>query len=262
MRRLGAVAAFCLLGAMAYCEPEGDLRLGADKAVTEKEAPEKPLKQFFFVGTSNYHILLRESEARIDRQLNDTFGLITPDWRNPRTFKDWSEEFLLWDLWFGYGRVLSKHFAWSIYTGGGLGTVPNEHTFHPLLMPVKFKVDFTRMSVLAGTSITWYPFGPPKKQDGFWRNLAASRPMAEANIGYSHQVSIADVKLGLPIVGDAIHIRQKDKYDLLWTSPRLGFETPLTETTSLNILGGYLFFNEHSDEFNGGLLEFFIRHRF
>jgi len=259
--RVIAVMFLCLFSALAYCEPARVPESGGATELTEKKIEAAP-KQFFFIGTSNYHLLLHESEAQIDGQLHNTFRWITPDWRRPRTFKNWSRDFQLWDLWVGYGRVLSKHFAWSVYTGGGAGTVPNDRTCHPLFLPVRFKVDFTRISLMFGTSVTWYPFGPPQKQDGFWRNLAATRPMVEANVGYSHQTSKADVKLGLPFLGDVARIRQRDDYDLLWTSPRVGVETPLTENTSLNVLGGYLFFNEHSEEYNGALLEFFIRHRF
>jgi hypothetical protein len=229
----------------------------------EQAADEKPRNQYWFAGTSNYHLLLHESEQRITKQMDRPFGLLFPDWKRPTTFRNWSDDFMLWDLWGGYGLDISKKLCWSIYGGGGAGEVPNGRTYYPLGLPVKFKADFMRVSLMAGTSVTWYPFGKPEKvPGGLLQDLKSARPMAEMNIGYTHQISIGDVKLSLPIVGRVVRVRQSDQYDLLWASPRLGVEMPLTKTNSLNILGGYLFMDKHSTEYNGALLEFFIRHRF
>lgn len=226
-------------------------------------AKEHPRDQFWFVGTSNYHLLLHESEDQIDRQLNAPFGTLLCNWKRPTTFRDWSNDFLLWDLWGGYGFDLSEQFSWAVYGGGGAGVVPNDNHYSLLGIPLRVRADFTRISLMAGTAITWYPFGRPAPATrNLWKNFAGTRPMAEMNVGYSYQVAIGDVKLSVPILGRLAHIRDEKQYHLAWTSPRLGIEVPLTKNNTLNILGGYLFFVPHSSEFNGGLLEFFIRHRF
>ena len=266
MRTTSAIvmaAAAAMLAAAGYAAEQApeEAAPNAEKALKEPSTPVKD--QFWFIGTSNYHLLLRESEAQIDRQLDTPFGLLLPTWKRPTTFKDWSDDFILWDLWGGYGRDLSPQFSWAIYGGGGAGTVPNRHHYYPLGLPLEMEMDFTRLSLMAGTSISWYPFGRPEKRDGgFFKNLSAARPMFEANIGYSHQVSQAEVTFRLPLLGKVARIKDEKVYDMAWTSPRAGVEIPLTEDTSFNMLGGYLFFSDHSSEYNGTLLEFFIRHRF
>jgi len=229
----------------------------------EKDAGEREKKSFWFIGTSNYHLRLEESEKRIDRQLNKPFGLLLPNWHRPATFKDWSEDWQIWDLWAGYGRDLGAKTAWSVYAGGGAGTVYNSDYYYPLGVPMEFDVNFTRRSFLLGSSVSYYPFGKPqKRRRGLKKSLAATRPVAEMNLGYTHQTVIGDVTISLPMIGNAIHVKDKSNDHLFWASPRLGLETPLTDDQSLNMLTGYLFFNDHADEFNGGLLEFFVRRRF
>jgi len=235
---------------------------GADQCLVDT-ADQEDRDSFWFIGTSNYHLLLHESEAQIDREIDRPFSLLMPDWKRPTTFKDWSDNCILWDIWGGYGRVLSDKFSWAIYGGGGAGTIPNDRRYYPLFIPIKMSIDFTRISLMTGTSISYYPFGRPEfREGGLAANLAATRPMTEMNIGYNHQISIADVTLRTPLLGKFAHIQDKNKYDLFWTSPRIGIETPLSETTTFNICTGYLFFHEHADEFDGFLTEFFVRHRF
>ncbi len=233
----------------------------AEKKTSEQEGFQK--QSFWFFGTSNYHLKLHEAESKVDRMLNTPLGLIFPRWEEPTTFKNWSDDFKIWDFWAGYGRDINEKFSWSIYGGGGAGTVPNSKRYYPLGVPLKLNMDFTRRSLMIGSSISWYPWGKPVSTGrGVMNALRASKPVAEMNIGYNHQTSIGDVTFKLPLLGDVLHIKDEAKYNLFWASPRLGVEIPLTEKDSLNLLTGYLFFHQHKDEFNGILLEFFIRHRF
>jgi hypothetical protein len=254
-----ALIALSLLGGKCFADEAAN-----KPADATKPAPEKPARnQFWFVGTSNYHLLLHESESRITNQMDRPFKVLFPGWKRPTTFKDWSDEYVVWDMWGGYGFDLSKRFSWSIYGGGGAGTIPNARTYYPLLIPVKFKVDFTRVSGMIGSSVSWFPLGRPEfRNGGILKNILATRPVAEMNIGFNHQISDAKVRLGLPGFDHLVKIKENNAYDLFWTSPRLGFETPVTETNSLNALIGYVFFNDHAREYDGWLLEFFIRHRF
>ena len=241
-------------------EQTGEVAAPVPEVAKEKQ---DPLNQFWFIGTSNYHLRLRESESKVDRELNGLVGSLLPGWKEPTTFKDWSDDFKIWDLWIGYGRDISRKWSWSIYAGGGAGTIENNHTYSMLFLPVEVDADFTRRSLLAGSSVSFYPWGKPEKEgSGLKHMLRATRPMAEMNAGYTHQTVIGNVTLGLPILDDVLHIKDEQKHHLFWASPRLGVEMPLTERDSLNVLGGYLFFHDHADEFNGFLLEFFVRHRF
>lgn len=116
---------------------------------------------------------------------------------------------------------------------------------------------------MAGSSVTYYPFGKPRYRGRSYREtFLASRPMIEMNVGAAHQTVIGDVRASLPLLGRILRIEDKEKFTLYWASPRAGVEIPLGERTSLNVLGGYLFFHDHAAEFNGAMLEVFIRRRF
>jgi hypothetical protein len=235
----------------------------ADGAALDAEAPTERKRRFWFIGTSNYHLRLEESEDQIDRELNALFGAVLPKWDNPTTFKDWSDEFRIWDLWGGYGQDINESLSWTIYGGGGLGTIRNSKTYYPLLVPTDIDADFTRKSIFVGTSLRWWPVGRPEKRaKGLAASLKAARPVAEINLGYTRQWSIADVKVKLPLLGEALRIEQEDRYHLLWASPRAGLEIPINRDDSINVLGGYQFFHEHGAEFDGVILEAFFSRRF
>ncbi len=218
---------------------------------------------FWFMGTSNYHLRLEESEKRIDGMLNNTLGKVLPRWERPTTFKDWCEDWRVWDLWGGYGRDINAYSSWTVYTGGGIGTIPNGKRYFPLGIPLRLDADFTRKSLLVGSSISYYPWGRPvKKEPGFVASLKAARPVAEINLGYTYQISIGDVKASLPLAGNILHIKDEKRYHLFWLSPRIGVEAPITDKDSLNVLVGYTIMHQHGPEYNGAMLEFFVRHRF
>jgi hypothetical protein len=260
---LYCVAAGLLLSAAAFAAEKKaeEVKSPATCSKPDKDSAEK--HSFWFIGSSNYHLRLKESEERINGMLNRPLGAVLPRWKHPITFKEWSEDFRIWDLWGGFGHDINDWLSWSIYAGGGAGTVPNQETYFPLGLPTTIKADFTRRSLLLGSSLSYYPFGRPEKEGkGLVSALAGTRPMAEMNIGYTHQTVVGDVKASVPVFGTLLHIEDKSQYHLFWASPRLGFEIPVTTSDSVNVLGGYLFFHQHSQEFNGGLLEVFVRHRF
>lgn len=245
-----AVLLCCTWGVDAYAQED------AESSDFEK-------KSFWFVGTSNYHLRLKESEGEIDTLLNGALALLFPRWDKPTTFKDWSEDWRIWDLWIGYGRDINAKSSWSVYGGGGAGTVSNTERYFPLGIPLKLDVDFARRSILLGSSLSYYPFGKPEKTGrGFKESLKGARPQGELNVTYSHQTRIGDVSAALPLIGSVIHYKDEKKDRLINFSPRLGIEVPVTKDDSINILGGYLFFTRHADEYNGFLLEIFARHRF
>ncbi|HEO69660.1 MAG TPA: hypothetical protein ENN80_00235 [Candidatus Hydrogenedentes bacterium] len=256
--------AVCSLS-VAEDEPEPLHLTGADALMDEQGLEDFGFekKSFWFIASTNYHLRLEESEKQIDTMLNDTFGRILPNWKRPRTFKDWCEEMRVWDVSVGYGRDINAKASWTVYGGGGYGTVQNSPTYKPLGLKMRMTIDFTRFSGFLGTSVNYYPLGRPELEGrGLRAMLKGTRPAGEMNIGYNYQVSQADVRIAFPIVGNIAHVEQDDCYHLFWTSPRVGFEMPLAESYSLYILGGYLFFFDHAPEFNGYMVEFLVRRRF
>lgn len=218
---------------------------------------------FWFVGTSNYHVKLDASEALNDRLLNRPMNLLLPAWEEPTTFKDWSDDWRVWDVWAGVGREINDHLSWALYSGGGAGTIRNHDMYYPLGVPLRVKADYTRRSMFLGVSLSIYPWGRPEKgEPGFWNAVRAARPQFEANVGYNWQYALADVSFGFPVLGDLLNIEREYNYDLFFFSPRAGLEFPMTEKSSFNVILGYTLFHDHGDDFNSILLEFFVRNKF
>lgn len=199
----------------------------------------------------------------MDERINGPLRLLLPGWEAPETFKDWSDNWRIWDAWVGIGRELNERFSVTMYAGGGAGTVKNSETYYPLFVPVSTQVDFTRRSMFMGSSLRWYPFGRPVFEGKGLRNaLRGARPLTELNLGYTHQYSEASVGVSLPLVGEVLRIRDRQTYDLILFSPRIGVEFPLSDREFFNIVGGYTWMHEHGAEYNQGLIQFFYVRRF
>lgn len=260
---LAAGAARCVeVGSAAPLRADADALETAPGGVPAEDG-QAPGDSFWFVGTSNYHNKLAKSERRVDTEINGTFSLLFPRWRRVTTFQDWRDDWLIWDLWGGYGRDINESLSWTVYAGAGEGTIRNRDRYHFLALPVETKIYFTRRSLLAGASLRWWPVGRPEKTEkGLWGSLSAMRPVTEINAGYTWQTAIADGRVWTPLSGDALRIRQRDDYHLLWASPRAGVEVPLSKRHSFNLLGGWLFFNNEQGDLNGPMLEMFLSGRF
>lgn len=226
----------------------------------------EPNKWFMYWGAANIHPGLRESEARIDRELNDTLGKLIPGWKRPITLKDWSDSFLLWDGHVGIGRDLSPKWSWFAGTGGAAGTVKNNERYL-LPVPLRVRMDFSRRAFFLVTGLDYYAWGKPglrreSAPNKLLKSIRATRPFAEIAIGYTRLKTIADVTVelfgGLSLLKE---YEEKD-YDLFHISPRIGLETPLGKNDSIRVQAGYLFFNQHPDEFNSFCIYMFHKHKF
>ena len=272
-RRLGAAALMplaVLLVATACAEeplPDATAAIEADTdgQLTLRGAEEEDggRQWFWFAGTSNYRVKLEASEKKIDRMLNRPGRLLFRGWDDPATFKDWSDDGLIWDLWAGVGFEINKHVSWALYGGGGMGTVKNRDHYRLLGVPVGLRADFTRRSFFLGTSWSFYPWGRPERQGpGLMGSLRGARPVFEANVGFNYQYSLGDVSFSLPLLGRVLHVEDQEEFYLFFVGPRGGVEFPVNDRTTFNIIAGAVWFHDAGDDFNNVLLEFFVRRRF
>ncbi len=235
---------------------------GGEVTLTASE-PEEAMRRFWFVGTSNYRVRLQASENKIDRMLNRPGRLLFRHWEDPDTFKDWSDEGRIWDIWGGAGFEINQYVSWAVYWGGGMGTVKNRDRYRLLGLPVGVRADFTRRSFFLGNSFSFYPWERPKRKEaGFWGAIRGARPAFELNFGGNYQYSLGDVSFSLPLLGRVLHIKDQETFYLLFFSPRAGLEFPINNRTTLNLIGGAVFFNNAGDDFNNILMECFVRRKF
>ena len=88
--------------------------------------------------------------------------------------------------------------------------------------------------------VDYFPWGKPElpeSREG--RNpvalrLAAARPYFEGALGYVNLKGVAKVDIHLPKLESVFHYQDKARYDLIYWSPRLGVEIPITRDNSVS----------------------------
>lgn len=223
---------------------------------------------FLGLGTSNYHPRLKESERQIDAEINGMLGGLLPAWQRPETFKDWSKDWKIWDIWLEAGRDITPRTSWFAAVGGIAATIKNDETYFPLGLPLNSDIRFKRTVAFLTGGLTYYPYGKPsldpvsREWNVVKRAVCRAKPYAEFGVGYTFIRAEASVKLKIPVIGQLYEQKEKSDYHLLQANPRLGVEFPLNDDDSLSVTGCYYFFNEHSSEFNGPSVSVIFKHKF
>lgn len=240
----------------------------ASEAPKDAGAQEENTSPWFWgIGMTNYHCPLKESEGQIKAQINDVLGTLIGGWERPTTFKDWSDEFLIWSPWIFLGRDIGADWAWWIGTGGVWAPISNDIHGNVLGLPIKADVDFARAEWFISQGVTWFPFGKPDYPDAegkpdFGEVLGASRPFLELGTGFVYLRSEAKVKVSMPGIGTLLKQEQTYEYHLFQVSPRAGVQIPISKNDRLDIESGYYVMSAHQSEFNAVTLTLRYSHRF
>ncbi len=268
---LGAVLIVALFAGAASSHGESSdnaASIGNSDSDAVRSLDEERSKWFFVFGAANVQPRLKASEKQIDEQINGIFGAVLPRWEEPRTFRDWRDEFRLWDLHVGLGRELSPKWVWMSTVGGSIGTVRNEDRYYPLGVPAMFHVDFSRKFWFASTGMLYYPWGQSvyvpaeSAMERFRHSLRGTRPFV-GGVGAYLDISVeAVVKIDLPLTGFDPRIVQKQRMQELYFSPRIGVDVPLTERNDLVLAAGYLFFCDHGEDLDNWSFYVMYKHRF
>jgi len=215
---------------------------------------------FWGIGATNYHPEFKESERLIDKEINEPLGNMFPDWKKPETFKDWSDDYKIWDLWLMLGRDINEKSSWFIEMGGMTSDIDNSKTYLSSGVPIDVDVDFSRTEAFVLGVLSYYPWGKPSIDKTRYRILCA-KPYGEISIGYVYIEAAGEVKLSSP---PGLISKQKERrnYDLFQVSPRVGVEIPMTENDSVSFMGCYSFFNNNESEFNSPSFSIIYKHRF
>jgi len=232
-----------------------------------KAADDAWVNRWFVVwGPANVHAQLWESENEINHQINGTLGRIIPNWDRPTTFRDWSNDLLLWDFHFAAGRDLGPKFSWFVDVGGVLGTIKTKDNYW-LVVPLDSRVAFSRAVWFAAAGMDFYPFGKPRlvktdKGCGILRALKAARPYIELATGHVHANEAAKVRLKISGTNLGFSKDEFLHHDVDYISPRIGVEVPVTQNDSISLQAGYLFFDRHGSDFNNLSVYLLHRHKF
>jgi len=263
-----AINVFVLVPAWGDEQPAPDAAT-VDNSAQPSDADVSSKWQIFFAA-ANVYPGLEESESKIDKMINGGLGVLFYNWNEPTTFKDWGEEGRLWDFQVGIARRLNE--KWSCYaaTGGTLGLIENGNNYWTWLAPIPMKVetDFERKLWFLTTGLDYYFMGRPELPErregemGLVRCLRGAKPYAEMATGYINLKSRAMVRLKAPVVGQFLGYEDATRYDLFYLSPRLGVDIPVTKRDSVSFAAGYLFFTNHTKEYDNTSIYAIYRHNF
>lgn len=222
---------------------------------------------YAFWGAANIHARLEESEASVDRKINHTLGLLLPGWKKPKTFKDWSEDFKIYDGHLGVGRDLGRKWSWFVSGGGATGEIYNRDRYGLLGLPFQSRVEFKRTAWFVSTGVDFFPWGKPCLEEGrgagrLARSLKAARPYAELAVGFVHADGYAKVKLSVLGSGGNLTFIEHLDHRVHYVSPRLGVEIPIDHNDAIAVQAGYLFFDQHSSDLDNLSIYLLHRHRF
>lgn len=245
--------------ALAGFDTPVDLELDSDNAESYEPG------WYFGIGATNYYPRLRESEAKIDRQINKVFGVL-PGWKEPTTFADWRGKHFLWDGTLGVGRDLSPKLTLMCWVGGSKGVIKNREQYGPL----RTNIQFTRTSLFISPELFWYPLGKvdygsvEDKRGGDWVRaaVAGAKPYLAVASGYTWVRAKGEGYFALPLVGTVLRQVDKEDHHMFMCSPRVGIDLPAGRNSSISAVAMYLFFSEHGREYNGPALSFNYRWRF
>ncbi len=221
---------------------------------------------YLIVALANVWPRLEESEAQIDRDVNDLLGNLLPRWDEPTTFRDWRDDLKLWDIQIGLGRSLNDRWSVFVTAGGIAGSVTTENAYRPLLFPLHIRSKFRRKVWFASAGVDYYPwtkvdYDPNARGNWFTRRIRAARPYVQAATGYVHVRTEGEVRFRAPVLGNLAKVTIDRKYDLCYLSPRIGLDIPVTERGNFALMAGYLFFMQHPREFDTASFYFMYKHR-
>lgn len=220
---------------------------------------------YWFAGMVNNHPFLKNAEDQINSQINRTFRLVAPGFSDVKTFKDQSDDMMIWTPFVGLGIKLSKRwdmFAQTGYTAGSVQTKATDMSL--LILPLKTNVEFKRSSFYAGIATSFYPWGMPKLADykSFSDKLKNVRPFLAAGVNWNYQHAETNVKAGSWVFDALLHKTQKDSWRDLSGTLFVGMEVPLGKLSSLCLNGAYNHFFKYDDDFSGPSFSIYWKRRF
>ena len=244
------------------------LILACSSRALAEGARESEKRWYLGIKASNYRPALKEFERRIDAEIREPLKAILPSWQGVESFKDWSDDSEVWDIWLEGGRDLSPKASWFISAGGTGATIRTNQTYFPVGIPFTTDVRFrgTELGIMGG--LAYFPLGKPALdcRSRTWnvvkQAVLRAKPYGEIGVGYTFFRGEGTVTLGLPMLNRLYKNKEEFRFHLLEISPRIGVEFPLNRRDSISLVGSYRFFHGHGAEFDSPAVSAVIKHRF
>ncbi len=220
----------------------------------EEDSPEPPRRWFILPGLVNVYPKL-ERERLIKELFDPLVGFMAPGYSGSKTFTDMRDDGLLWPPQLAVGRVLSDKFALSIHGGYSAGTVRTRKSNPSLLLgvPLHTRVKIRRYAAFVGLDLDYYPLGmvEMKRYESWGSRLGAAKPTLGARITWTWAGYDAQIGLGLGLARRVFNLHLHEDWALPSLTLVAGLDIPLNRRSVLILNGGYTFFKDQRQDFNG-----------
>ncbi len=237
-----------------------------DTALPEIKDSEKTLKLrggdeegtsydwYLFAGDMFSFPRLDNASKQIDRQINRTFRMIAPHFKDVKTFADQRDTLMIQTPFLGLVRVLNDNldvFVQAGYTAGSVRT--RAENWSLLILPLHTDVKFERSNFFIGLGSHWHPWGSAelKAYDSWGERFRGSKIFFAGSVNYNYLTFDADVRAGLGPFGKPLRIQQSDIWRLWNVSTLVGVDVPYNERTMFCFNVNYNTFLDHGADFSG-----------
>lgn len=246
------------LGTMDLVNPEEGM---------EEDSAHFPKKRNWFVlfGAVNVYPKL-EREKLIKKILDPVVDALAPGYAGTHTFTDMRDDGLMWPPQLSVGRVLSDYFALSVHGGYTPGTVRTNKSNPSIFsgIPLHTEVKIKRWASFVGVDLDYYPFrmAELKKYANWWERLRAARPTLGARVTYTWAGFDARINFGFGFAEKIMGIRLHEEWELPSLTLVAGVDIPINHRNTFILNGGYTFFKEQRQDFNGPVFTLGWRYMF
>ena len=221
-------------------------------------------KWFWVLGLTNTYPHL-ESEKLVRRYWDPIVNALGPGYGHARTVGDLRDRHMIWTPNIGIGRVLSDYWVLYVqagYTAGVIRTRRNPAGL--LLFPVHSDFEIQRGALYSVACLNYYPWKIPRMMayNSWKKRLKASRPSVGLHMALTRATYHAKAKLGMEPLGALLRIKVHDSWILPSANLNLSWDIPLDERNILYLNGGYTFFTDVKEDFEGGAVTINWKHYF
>jgi hypothetical protein len=218
---------------------------------------------FVFVGLVNSYPKM-ESESLIQDILDPALRALAPGFDDVNTVSDLRDAHMLWVPQIGIGRVLSPKWVLTAQAGFAKGKIETKATDTSIFgTPMHSDFFIKRGATYVGAGLDYFPFGvvERKRYKSWAERLRAARPGAGASVTVTHATFEAELDLRLEPLPRLL-VKLEDNWTIPSLNAHLALDVPLGQRHTLSMNGGYTWFKDQKDDFEGFSFSITVRHFF
>jgi len=210
-------------------------------------------KWFFLIAGVNTYPRL-ESEELIDRFFNPAMRFFAPSFEDVYTVGDLRDDYLIWPLHVGIGRVVSPRWTVFFQCGYSSGKVRTKATDPSILLfPLHTDFEIKRGAAYAGLGLDYLPLGQveQKKYETWTDRFRGVKPVVGLRYTCTYATYEVKAKVGFKPFDNIVSLKLDDGWLVSSVGANVGLDAPITGRTHVTFNAGYNFFLDRAWDFEG-----------